>query len=134
MQTEQGIRLGKKRISLILKKLKWRYGSKVEDKDLKSLKELPESQVGRFQVLRPDLGCQLLGGSLLGRVKAPLHQSSKKLWLRTRRKTGEVHSRFAATTSLTVAAAGTAHRLLAVEIFSRDLSCEDLTTRCSSWR
>ena len=51
MQTDQWIRLGKKRISFILKKLQWRYGSIAEDKDLKSLKELPESQVGRFQVL-----------------------------------------------------------------------------------
>ena len=55
VQTDQGIKLGKKRISFILKKLQWRYGSKVEDKDLKSLKELPESQVGRLQVLVSDL-------------------------------------------------------------------------------
>ena len=132
MQTEQGIRLGKKRISLILKKLKWRYGSKVEDKDLKSLKELPESQVGRFQVLRPDLGCQLLGGSLLGRVKAPLHQSSKKVWPRTRMETGEVPSRFAASTTLTVATAA----LLTGCWLSRSSveSSAVTTTRYSSWR
>ena len=52
-------------------------------------------------------------------------QSSKKFWRRTRRKAGEVHSRFAANTTLTVATAGTAHRLLAVKIFSGELSCDD---------
>ena len=39
VQTDQWIRLGKKRISFTLKKLQWCYGSKVEDKDLKSLKD-----------------------------------------------------------------------------------------------
>ena len=43
MQTFQGIKFGMKRISYILKKLQWRYGSKAEDKDLRSLKELPDS-------------------------------------------------------------------------------------------
>ena len=57
--------------------------------------------------------------------KAPLHQSSKKFWRRTRRKTGEVHSRLAANTTLTVATTGTAHRLLAVKIFSGELSSDD---------
>ena len=57
--------------------------------------------------------------------KAPLQQSSKKFWRKTRRKTGEVHSRFAANTTLTFATAGTSHRLLAIKILSGELSCDD---------
>ena len=97
---------------------------KGRDKDLKSLKALPESQVGRFQVLVSDLieaaSCSEGVGS--DELKAPLHQSSMQFWRRTRRKTAEVHSRLAANTTLT---AGTNHRLLAVKIFSGELSCDD---------
>ena len=127
MQIDQGIRLGKKRISFILKKLQWYYGGKVEHQALKGLKELPESQVGRFQALVSDLIEASKSSEIVysDEFKAPLHQSSKKFWRRTKRNTGKVHARFAASTTLTVAVAGTTHRLLAVKVYCGELTCDD---------
>ena len=127
VKDEQGLKIGKKRISFILKKLQWYYGAKVGYQALKGLKELPESQVGRFQALVSDLieaaSCSEIVYS--DEFKCPLHQSSKKFWRRTKRNTGTVHVRFAANTTLTVAVAGTSHRLVAVKIFSGELTCDD---------
>ena len=88
LKDETRIKIGRKRLSFILRKLNWNYRGKIENTCAKNLKELPENYIDRFcRVVSNQIEADSTAEVVFSdEFKAPLYQSSLKFWRKHRKK------------------------------------------------